>query len=240
MKVPDLKGMTPDKAEATLKRLELKMEIGEPITSDEVEKGEVAAQTPEADTKVDKGDTVTVMLSSGKPTGLVPRLVGRDFDEDTITAYLKANNYELGTVEEVESDEPVGRIISQDPGENVEAEKGTKVNLIISKGTDKISVPKLIGLTLDDARRALEERGLAMAEPSYAESTVYSKNIVMDANYGEGEKVPKGTVVKLTVSSGVPEVAPPAKPDNPDDNQGDVSGGDDDGNSDDGAGESEE
>lgn len=201
--------MEPEAAEKQLEEMGLKMEIGQSVTSDEVEKGQIAAHNPPDGTKVEKGDTITVMLSSGKPTGLVPRLVGMPYDEANVRAILQANNYELGTVTEEESDEDIGTIISQDPGTGTQAENGTRVNIVISKGTDKVAVPKLVGLTLEEAREALAAKGLVIGTPTYEESTVYAKNIIMGAQYAEGEKVAKGTVVNITVSNGVPEVTPP-------------------------------
>lgn len=213
--MPNLVGMTPEKAEVALEELNLKMEIGESVTSDEVEKGEIAAQNPPKGEKVEKGDTITVMLSSGKPTGLVPQLVGTTFVKENVEAILQANNYNLGGVSYEESDAPEGQIINQDPGAGTEAEKGTIVNITVSKGTDKVAVPKLIGLTIDEARAEIEKAGFTFGNPSYEESTVYAKNIVMGANYSEGEKVQKGATINLTISSGVAEVTPP-EPDKPD------------------------
>ena len=233
IEVPDLTGKTPEEAEAELEKLELKMEIGEEVPSDEVEKGKIASQTPGEGEKAEKGDTVTVMISSGKPTGQVPYLVGRPFDEESIRALLKASNYTLGSVSYEESDAEEGEIIRQDPGAGQEAEEGSAVNIVVSKGTDKKEVPTLVGLTVDEAKQAIVDAGFSVGTVSYAESTVYAKNIVMEQQYVAGEKLKEGAKINIVVSKGEPEVAPPDKPTEPDpgdDEEPEEGGGEEEGN----------
>ncbi len=233
LKAPDLEGKTTDEAEAILEEMGLEMEVDEQtISSEDIEEGKIAAQDPRKGEKVSKGDTITVILSNGKPNGQVPSVVGMNYNEnrDFVEATLENAGYELGVVHEVESDAEVGEIISQDPGFGSDLKKGSKVDITISKGTDKVAVPPLTGLTLDKAREALEKAGLHMGQPKYEESTVYAKNIVIGSSPSEGTKVEKGSTVIITVSKGEPVVTPPEPPENNGD-EGDDPGdnGDDDG-----------
>ncbi len=246
-KAPDLSGMTVEEAQEELDKLDmdLKLEVDEQeITSETVEEGKIASQDPREGEKISKGDTITVMLSSGKPTGLVPNITGYNYNENKaqIEAILKAEGYELGSVSEQESDEPVGVIINQDPGADSSASKGTAINIVISKGTDKSKMPSLLGMTFEEAKAALEAAGFEVGTPTYEESSVYAKGIVMDQPYEPGAKVEKGTVISLVISKGEPAVTPPAEPENPGDSENpDGSGGqggesenpDEDGNADD-------
>lgn len=211
--VPNLTNMTQKKAEKTLKELELNVKIGEPVTSDDVKKGRVAAQSPDEGEKVKKGDTVTIILSEGKPTGEVPYLVGRTFDKEMIEALLQANGYVLGSYTEEESESPEGEIISQDPSGGSIAEKDTVVNVVISKGTSKLIVPSLIGLTLEEAKETIVNSKFEVGYVNFEESSVYSKGIVMDAQYKEGDKLEKGASIGIVVSKGMPEVVPEPDPD---------------------------
>lgn len=79
------------------------------------------------------------MLSSGKPTGLVPNIIGYNYNENKaqIEAILKAEGYELGSVSEEESDEPVGVIINQDPGAILPHRR--EVRLTLSSAKEPIS-----------------------------------------------------------------------------------------------------
>lgn len=233
IEVPDLTNKTKKEAAKELEELGLKMEVGESITSDEIKKNRVAGQTPEPSSRIKKGETVTIYLSAGKPTGEVPNLVGRYYDRELIEALLQNNGYTLGRVEEREDDTPQGEIISQDPDAGSVVEQGTAVNIIVSKGTSKLIVPAIIGYTLEEAQRVIEDAGFTVGRVTYEESSVYTKNIVMDAEYKEGEKLEKGTSIDIVVSKGMPEVTPPpeekpekekpskpvVEPDEPDDNE---------------------
>ena len=221
-KAPDLSGMTVEEAQEELDKLDmdLKLEVDEQeITSETVEEGKIASQDPREGEKISKGDTITVMLSSGKPTGLVPNIIGYNYNENKaqIEAILKAEGYELGSVSEEESDEPVGVIINQDPGADSSASKGSAINIVISKGTDKSKMPSLLGMTFEEAKAALEAAGFEVGTPTYEESSVYAKGIVMDQPYEPGAKIEKGTVISLVISKGEPAVTPPDEPEEPED-----------------------
>ncbi len=205
--VPKVIGMTTEEAKVLIEEAGYVMEIGEDVRSTDVEKDQIAIQTPEEGEKAEKGSAVTVMVCIGKPTGVVPNIVGQMYDE-TIEPYLESQGYELGSIKEEESDAEKGEIIKQDPGNGSEAEQGTKINIVVSKGTDKMKMPSLLGLTLDEAKETLKECGFEPGKVSYEESTVYAKNIVMDQGYTEGEKVKKGTKVAIVVSKGEPEPTP--------------------------------
>ena len=219
VEVPKVIGMEPAAAEKLLEDAGLKVERGEDVRSDEVEKDQIASQSPEAGERAEKGDTVTIMVCIGKPTGIVPGVVGQEYDK-TIEVYLEAEGYKVGSITEEESDAEKGEIIRQNPVEGTEAEQGTKIDLVISKGTDKLNMPSLLGQTIDEAKQTLKDCGFVLGKTKYAESTVYAKNIVMDQSYPPGDKVKKGTKVDIIVSKGEPEAVPEPEPEPSD--EGDV------------------
>lgn len=221
IEVPDLTNMTVEEATAALDELKLEIEVGDTVPSDEVEEGRIASQMPLGGEKIDKDEKVTVMISSGKPTGEVPSLIGKMFDEDTISAFLTANNYALGSVTRVESDYEEGRIIKQTPSAYSVEKMGTSVDILVSKGTSKVEIPSLVGSTVDEAKKALTKAGLTVGKITYEESSVYKEDIVINHDYSAGEKVEKKTKVNLVVSKGTPPITPPDNTDDVDDNQAD-------------------
>ncbi|MDO5132559.1 MAG: Stk1 family PASTA domain-containing Ser/Thr kinase [Eubacteriales bacterium] len=62
-----------------------------------------------------------------------------------------------------------------------------------------VTMPRVVGSRLADARAAIENAGLAW-EIVYAPSEVYEEGIVIDAGAAEGTQLEKGTRVRLTVS----------------------------------------
>ena len=129
--VPDLSGMTQDQARSTLKSVGL--ELGNVTSVDsEKEKDRIIEQDPATGTKVKKGTTVGVSISSGKPAQVeIPTVVG--MDRDDAEAQLKALGLTV-TVEEVAGNQPAGQVLSVEPGEGSKVEKNSTVKLKVSKG----------------------------------------------------------------------------------------------------------
>ena len=215
LKAPDLTDKTYEQAEAELEKMGLKIERGDDVPSDEVEEGKIANQTPDAGEKVEKGDTITVMVSSGKEKVTVPSLYGETYDRKAIEALLKGKGLELGDVSYSESEEPKGTIIGQDPGRDDEVQAGTEVDIVVSKGTEKARVPSVTGLAVDKATEKLENAGF-FVNPVYEDSDVYDKNTVFKQDPVSGAEVKAGATITITISKGAPVVNPPQDPDNPD------------------------
>ena len=130
--VPDLSGMTQDQARSTLKGVGL--ELGNVTSVDsEKEKDRIVEQDPATGTKVKKGTTVGVSISSGKPAQVeIPTVVG--MGRDDAEAQLKALGLTV-TVEEVAGNQPAGQVLSVEPGEGSKVEKNSTVKLKVSKGS---------------------------------------------------------------------------------------------------------
>ena len=104
-------------------------------SSEEVEKGKVISQTPQAGQEVKVGSTVTLLISdgSGVETVEVPNLLGETRDSAELA--LEAVGLTLGNVEEGYSDEYAPGLVfyqSYTSGGNVSV--GTVVDIRISKG----------------------------------------------------------------------------------------------------------
>ena len=129
--VPDLSGMTQDQARSTLKGVGL--ELGNVTSVDsEKEKDRIVEQDPATGTKVKKGTTVGVSISSGKPAQVeIPTVVG--IGRDDAEAQLKALGLTV-TVEEVAGNQPAGQVLSVEPGEGSKVDKNSTVKLKVSKG----------------------------------------------------------------------------------------------------------
>ncbi|MFE0677640.1 Stk1 family PASTA domain-containing Ser/Thr kinase [Streptomyces sp. NPDC058867] len=92
--VPDVTGESLQDARAELVEAGLKVRVAEEqVTSSEVDKGAVAQQTPEADSQVVAGDTVTLTLSKGPEMVEVPGVVGDSVDD--AKAALEAAGFEV-------------------------------------------------------------------------------------------------------------------------------------------------
>ena len=207
--VPDVVGMTIDEAQRALESQGLKLGAQTPQTSDEPE-DTVLSQNPQADTRLAVGEAVTVTVSAGKQQTQVPPLEGLTSLDDVRTA-LRDAKLELGNVKQVESSEPEGLVLNQDPQAFSTVDVGTKVNIEVSTGV--VDVPGVIGFTQSAATSALSKAGLDVSVVTA--SSDQPSGIVTNQDPPEGSQVKKGTTVTITVSSGPAPTQPPTEPPTP-------------------------
>ncbi|MFJ1811098.1 MULTISPECIES: Stk1 family PASTA domain-containing Ser/Thr kinase [unclassified Streptomyces] len=91
--VPDVTGEDLADARAELEEAGLKVKVATRQVNSEFDKGQVAAQTPEADSEAADGDTVTLTLSKGPEMVEVPDVVGASVDD--AKSLLKQSGFEV-------------------------------------------------------------------------------------------------------------------------------------------------
>ena len=201
IEAPDFKGMTMQQAQELADKMDIKVKEGDEVISDEVDKGLVVSQNPEAGSTIKTGSTVTLNISKGLGDGSVPDLTGKMKDE--LSDYLEAAGFKLGAVTTKASDEPEGTVLSQNPKAGSEVEKGTAIDVVVSDGSKaKATVPYLVGRSLDEAKGELASAGLKTGSVSYDYSSTYAEGEVMWQQYDAGAAIDKGSSVKLRVSKG--------------------------------------
>ena len=210
--VPDLRGMTPDEAEAKLEEYNLVGKAGESVYDNEVEVNHVVKQSPTANSTAKEGDVVTYQLSKGIESVQVPTVVGLDYytAESTLT--------EAGFSVDVEydsSDEYEEGYVSRQSTTGM-ADKGSSVTITVSTGPKTAEIPWVEGYTEDAARSLLEDYGFAVSV-THVESTDYESGIVI--SQAESGEARLGSTVSLTVSNGP---GPSYTPDPPEENVEDV------------------
>ena len=97
---------------------------------------------------------------------------------------------------------PKDTIISQTPVNGEQADKGTRVDIVISTGKDQATVPQLVGLTSqDDARTALTQAGLLLGKVTPVASDQPAGAVVAQSQ-PPGTSVDNGSSVDISVSDG--------------------------------------
>ena len=132
----------------------------------------------------------------------IPNLVGMKKEE--AESFVKESNLRFEVTSEEFNDEvPAGYIISQDPtyAENFKIKEKTTMKVILSKGQEVVKVPKVSGMTKEEAIKALEELNLV---PDVIEET--SKKVeegyVISQDTDPNTEVKSGETVKIHVSTG--------------------------------------
>ncbi len=201
IEAPDFRNMTLQEAKIAAKEYNLRIKKGDEVVSEDVEKGCIVSQDPEAGTTIKTGSTITVNISKGLGDGSVPDLKGKKQSE--LADYLEAAGFKLGTVSEEASDQEKGTVLSQDPGAGEQAEKGTAINVVVSDGSKaKATVPYLVGKSINDAQSALSKAGLSLGSISYEYSSTYAEGEVIWQQYDANAQLDKGTSVRIRVSKG--------------------------------------
>lgn len=202
IEVPDFRGMTIEEAEDKAEDLGIEVKIGKYEFSTEYEQDQIMDQDPNHGEMVAKGDTVTVDISKGGERGVIPNLIGKS--EEDAKKMIEDYGFELGTVKEKESHEEKGTVIEQDPSAGSEGKQGDTINITISDGSGKEmgEVPKVLGMSEDEARAAIEEAGFKVGDVSEGVSSAYDNGQVMWQEYNGGTSLEKGTAIDIKISGG--------------------------------------
>jgi beta-lactam-binding protein with PASTA domain/tRNA A-37 threonylcarbamoyl transferase component Bud32 len=195
--VPVLIGLTETNAIAQLDRVGLEAEV-EQGASTEFRQGIVAEQRPDAGTRVQRGDTVTILVSTGPPTTEVPDVVGMAYDE--AVEALDDANLEWRR-RDVFSRKPENQVVAQNPEAGAEVEEGTRVTLNVSKGRNLVGVPNVLDQTEESARAELEGEGFEV-QVVEAPSSSTPEGLVSSQSPDPGTRARRGSTVQITISTG--------------------------------------
>lgn len=175
-----------------------------------VPKGVVMSTDPGAGAEVRRGTDVKVTVSKGPERYAVPNVLNKSAAEarDQITAAKLT----VGTSKEA-FDETVaaGLVVGVDPKVGTPLKRGTKVNVVVSKGRQPIPVTDFTNKPAAAAVDALSKAGLTVDATEQANSDTIAKGNVISQSPAGGTLF-KGETVKLVVSKGpvlvkVPDVS---------------------------------
>jgi serine/threonine-protein kinase len=195
--VPNVVGLKQEAAVALIQDAGLEPDVQRAANAD-VEKDRVFDQNPNPGTRIQKGDRVTILVSTGTPKTSVPNVVGMNYGD----AVQALNDVNLdASKHEVFSQKPAGQVVAQDPPAGEEVVEGTEVVLDVSKGTKQVEVPNVVGMSEADAQATLEQAGFEVSSTSAPSDTIPDGS-VSDQSPDGGTQAAKGSTVAITVSSG--------------------------------------
>ncbi|MEU7962426.1 Stk1 family PASTA domain-containing Ser/Thr kinase [Streptomyces sp. NPDC049097] len=102
-----------------------------------------------------------------------------------------------------------GNICSQDPTANAEVKKDSTVNLVVSTGAPKVTVPDVVGQNVDDVTTKLEGDDYQFKVETKAKESSQEAGTVLETDPKFGQKVEKGSTITLTVAKAVETVTVP-------------------------------
>ncbi|WP_434451948.1 Stk1 family PASTA domain-containing Ser/Thr kinase [Lentzea sp. E54] len=201
--VPDLKGKSPQEAQALLEKdpngFKLQQSTETVEVDDPAKVGKVVQQNPEVGLKLKKGGTITIQLGKAPEKEVVPGVVNEDVNDARRT--LEDAGFKV-TIEQVDSAKPEGTVISQTPTGNARADKGSLVTLRVSKG-NQIEMPDLTGMTEEQAENRLKSlgwNGNLNVQNEQVNTGSPQKDKVISQTPTKGSPISKGSTVTLVIA----------------------------------------
>lgn len=205
VQVPSLLGMTEDEAKQHLKdkKIALGITIAGSEESEKYEEGQITRQDPAGGEKVKKNTTIKVYISTGiaSKEEVVPDV--SNMDEESAQKALEDKGFKVGTSEFVYDDGyEAGKVIETTPSAGSKVAAETEIIMKVSKGTEKKTVPDVVGKSDSSAQKELQNAGLVIGEVGYEYNDSVAKGKVVSQSIKAGKKVEPGTSIKIVVSNG--------------------------------------
>ena len=204
VQVPDVVGSSISVAQQRLEKAGF--EVVTVRDNSDKPRNRVIGQNPGGRTTADKGSRVTLTVSEGRSIQTVPNVTGAG--RRTAAKALVAAGFKVDEVEQFSDEVKINRVISQSPSAGSAVQQGGTVELVISKGREKVAVPDVVGKSEDDARSALEADGFRVAVRK-SETDAEQPGTVLSQNPGEGTKATSGSQVTITVAEEPASIAVP-------------------------------
>ena len=187
--VPQLKGLTPDVASAQLSTLGLTVgEINESFDM-QIAAGYVISTDPKVTSAVKRKAIVNLIVSKGIEQISLQSYVGKGGEQ--ALSELTDMGFDVDAAYKFSDSVFKGQVISQSPEKLESIGKGSKIELIISKGPEFVFVPNILGKNKNDASLDLENLGLRVK--------IKGSGKVNNISPAIGTKVKQGAIITLTL-----------------------------------------
>lgn len=194
--VPDLRGFAEADARANAQASHVTLLVASREPSAEAKPGSVIRQSIPAGQHVPQNHPMSVVLAEELPK--IPNVTGLSLVE--AGKRLEGTGYKLQAGDPVaHATVPLGQIVSQNPAADTAAEKGKTVTVQVSAGAAEVEVPKVMGLSVNNAKTALEKLGLE-AEVRWVSLAETPTFIVLNQKPKPREKLKPGSKVEMTAN----------------------------------------
>jgi serine/threonine-protein kinase len=211
VKVPDVIGFTEDAATRTLRDAGFDVTTEFQVTTDQAKIGEVIEQSPDPESFLAEGETVTITVGKRPAQVEVPPLTG--LTQDEAVAALEAAHLTLGTPTTQPSEEPEGTVVSQNPLPGEKVDKNSQVDIVLSEGPSDVTVPDVVCESLGKAESDLEKAGFHVTISGTQFNFECPKSGRVAAQDPPGDSsAASGSTVTLTESTEVSPTSPSPTP----------------------------
>ena len=191
--VPTVQGLKLEVAEQLLEENKLVLgEVKEEFSS-EIPKGFILRSDPTTGEKIKRNSLVNLFVSKGIEQIELGNYKGKSGEQ--ALNELTESGFDVETKYVFSEDLPVGAVISQTPGAG-EADKGSKIILLLSKGSEFVFVPNIFSISEAKAVAALKDQDLKVVVKKVGNKKT---KVVTNVSPKVGTKVKRGSTVTITV-----------------------------------------
>ena len=152
-----MRGSPRAQAERRLKAAGFRVDVRREF-NDDVPENRVIETSPSERSRLERGRTVTLVVSRGPRMVEVPDVVGKDRDE--AERLLEARGLQVSFTEREDEEKEPGTVLADVARRRApRPSKGATVTLTVAKEPKQVAVPDVLGEQVDDAVDALEEAG---------------------------------------------------------------------------------
>ena len=160
-KIPTVVGMPFDDAVAALDKAGFHGVQGEQRYHRTIAQGTVLQQDPPAGSTQKRGIDVTLAVSLGQRSAVVPDVAGMQQQQARLA--IENAGFQFGQITEQTSDQPRGAVVGSNPPAGQQIPLPAVVRIAVSVGPASLQVPDLAGRSVSDARSTLEQLGLHLS-----------------------------------------------------------------------------
>jgi eukaryotic-like serine/threonine-protein kinase len=194
--IPFVRGSPRAQAERRLKAAGFRVDVRREFNED-VAQNRVIETSPSERSRLERGRTVTLVISRGPRMVEVPDVVGEDRDD--AERLLEARGLQVAFAEREDEQREPGTVLQMSPTGGTEAEKGATITLTVAKEPKQVEVPDVLGEEADDAARRVREAGFRVRRRDRRLETPEGHGVVLEQSPPAGEKRDKDSQVTLVV-----------------------------------------
>ena len=198
--VPSLVGMSQSEAKEALSKIGLSSEVVEEVFSEDIAQGKVISSSPGGGGRISPDGTVGLVLSKGQERIEIPVIT--NLTPDVATQKISALGLTIGDINEVfDMKIESGFVIGTDPKSGEKVKRNSVVNIVVSKGIEKIALISYVGKGGDEALSELTNSGFDV-KVVYKFSDKVFKGQVVSQSPEISDAIGLGSKIELVLSKG--------------------------------------
>jgi serine/threonine-protein kinase len=198
--VPSVVGGTLDDATSAFSPLGITAEVSQNVFDEEIGKGKIISSDPAGGGRVTAGGSVKLTISKGPERFTVPNLQG--LTPEAAQKVIEKFPLRFGSLtENFSSTIPAGFVIAASPVSGESVKRETIINIVVSKGVEKVELTSYLGKSGEQALNELTDAGFDVISTYEFNESVLSGGVITQSPDGN-TPTEKGAKITLVISKG--------------------------------------